>query len=238
RKPELPRIDCQDARCKGDVEASVTLSTAKNPATHQQSDDSKIFLCVTSLRLSYSAQIPRNVCTHLIYRDVQFSLESDTFTPINGATLSAVEDLSKTTNVLVAVAMPSLAKLTQSPLLVSRFAESAVRWLLPRKFLGIAFLSQRFSSQELETLSSTLQVCQEEHWMPTLPPSGDAEAAIVGENKDIESHEDASKAAAKIRRALKRNSAACVAAFDVDLDDYEGVCAAPFFRLRMLRNAQ
>lgn len=41
-----------------------------------------------------------------------------------------------------------------------------------------------------------------------------------------------------MKRALQGNPFACIAAFDVDQDDYEGVCSAPFMRLQALRTAQ
>lgn len=46
--------------------------------------DTKAFVCVTSTRTSHADQIPKDICTHFIYTDVQFSLRSDSFTPVNG----------------------------------------------------------------------------------------------------------------------------------------------------------
>ncbi|KAL3212803.1 hypothetical protein MRX96_007851 [Rhipicephalus microplus] len=76
-------------------------------------------------------------------------------------------------------------------------------------------------------------------WPAVVPSSNQASLAYMGSNgEQLESHETADLLAVKVSRASSHLPGVCVAAFDVDRDDYEGVCGGPFERLRAIRQAQ
>ncbi|XP_075552981.1 uncharacterized protein LOC142585835 isoform X1 [Dermacentor variabilis] len=84
-----------------------------------------------------------------------------------------------------------------------------------------------------------MQICEQPPWPAVVGSTGQASLAYMGsQGEQIESHETADLLAVKVSRAVSHLPGACVAAFDVDRDDYEGVCGEPFARLRAVRQAQ
>ncbi|KAL1435834.1 hypothetical protein MTO96_010609 [Rhipicephalus appendiculatus] len=80
-------------------------------------------------------------------------------------------------------------------------------------------------------------VCDGKRWEKILPSNPHGGASINRKNVELASYEDATIAAKKVSTAIQKTASACVAVFDVDMDDYEGVCGAPFARLRSLHRA-
>ncbi|KAL3212824.1 hypothetical protein MRX96_007865 [Rhipicephalus microplus] len=68
-------------------------------------------------------------------------------------------------------------------------------------------------------------------FLPLNPHGG---ASVNKKNEELASYEDATIGAKKVSAAIQKTASACVAVFDVDMDDYEGVCGTPFARLRSL----
>ncbi|XP_077486396.1 uncharacterized protein LOC144097609 [Amblyomma americanum] len=332
----------------------------------QVDSNARTFLCVSSLRTSYAAQIPVNVCTYLVYTDVYFNQRADSFSPVNEATLSAFENASLSgARVLAAVGSPSLPELAQSASLVRRVGEAAVRWLVARAFRGLAFVNYRTTTDKLEELAGVVEelqstlsasrleialsvsltdwkspralvatrlysiaqhvnllvlqthyfleepkcktgfptvfsatpdepqtvpitnalgwinalkedfrvrasvcfsvslgvyvfagasaipsecksvhqraydmVCDGKQWEKILPSNPHGGAAISRSNDELLSYEEAAVGAKKVNTAVQKTPSACVAVFDVDMDDYEGVCGAPFARLQSLLQAE
>ncbi|KAK8765934.1 hypothetical protein V5799_007282 [Amblyomma americanum] len=86
---------------------------------------------------------------------------------------------------------------------------------------------------------SYMQVCKGAEWRPTPVANLDALSVVRLGRGRVETHEDDPLLSSKVSHALANYPRACVAAYDVDLDDYEGQCSAePFARLRALRQAE
>ncbi|XP_037579332.2 uncharacterized protein LOC119462052 [Dermacentor silvarum] len=347
---------------------SATSAAAQRGFASQAQLDSnaRTFLCVASLRTSYAAQIPSNLCTYLVYTDVYFNPRADSFSPVNEATLSAFENASSSTGVriLAAVGSPSLPELAQSASLVRRVGEAATRWLVARGFRGLAFVNYHTTTDKLEELAGALEelqsmlssskleialslslrdwlspsalistrlysiaqhvnllvlqthyyteeskcktgfptvysasreepvtvpitsalgwintlkedfkvrasvcfslslgvlvfagastipsecrgvrqrgydtVCDDKRWERVLPFNPHGGASISRKNDELATYEEATIGAKKVNTAIQKTASACVAVFDVDMDDYEGVCGAPFARLHSLHRA-
>lgn len=77
-------------------------------------------------------------------------------------------------------------------------------------------------------------VCDGKRWEKILPVSPHGGASFNRENEELASYEDATIGAKKVNTAIQKTASACLAVFDVDMDDYEGVCGAPFARLHSL----
>ncbi|XP_075552978.1 uncharacterized protein LOC142585834 isoform X1 [Dermacentor variabilis] len=86
---------------------------------------------------------------------------------------------------------------------------------------------------------SYMQVCKGGEWRPSTVANLDALSVLRLGHGRVESHEDDPLLSSKVSHALANYPRACVVAYDVDLDDYEGQCdAEPFARLRNLRRAE
>ncbi|XP_077541084.1 uncharacterized protein LOC144153308 [Haemaphysalis longicornis] len=84
---------------------------------------------------------------------------------------------------------------------------------------------------------SYMQICDQPPW-PAVAGGNQSSLAYMGSDGDrVESHETANMLAVKVSRAVSQLPQACVAVFDVDRDDYEGVCGDPFSRLSAIRKA-
>ncbi|KAL3212798.1 hypothetical protein MRX96_007847 [Rhipicephalus microplus] len=83
-------------------------------------------------------------------------------------------------------------------------------------------------------------VCKGAEWRPASTVANlDALSVLRLGHGRVESHEDDPLLASKVSHALANYPRACVVAYDVDLDDYEGQCdKEPFSRLRNLRHAE
>ncbi|XP_077541090.1 uncharacterized protein LOC144153313 [Haemaphysalis longicornis] len=80
-------------------------------------------------------------------------------------------------------------------------------------------------------------VCDDKRWDRILLFNPHGAVAVNNKTNQLASYEDAAIGARKISSALEKMSSACVAVFDVDMDDYEGVCGPPFARLKSLHDA-
>ncbi|XP_049272599.1 uncharacterized protein LOC119397653 [Rhipicephalus sanguineus] len=89
-------------------------------------------------------------------------------------------------------------------------------------------------------LVSYMQVCKGAEWRPASTVAKlDALSVLRLGHGRVESHEDDPLLSSKVSHALANYPRACVVAYDVDLDDYEGQCdTEPFSRLRNLRHAE
>ncbi|KAL1435822.1 hypothetical protein MTO96_010600 [Rhipicephalus appendiculatus] len=89
-------------------------------------------------------------------------------------------------------------------------------------------------------LVSYMQVCKGAEWRPASTVANlDALSVLRLGHGRVESHEDDPLLSSKVSHALANYPRACVVAYDVDLDDYEGQCDnEPFSRLRNLRHAE
>ncbi|XP_077541077.1 uncharacterized protein LOC144153300 [Haemaphysalis longicornis] len=87
-------------------------------------------------------------------------------------------------------------------------------------------------------VASYMQVCKGAEWRPDLPNLDALSLMRLGRGR-AESHEGEPLLTTKINHALANFPRACVVAYDVDLDDYEGQCSGqPFARLEALRRAE
>ncbi|XP_077557283.1 uncharacterized protein LOC144172455, partial [Haemaphysalis longicornis] len=87
-------------------------------------------------------------------------------------------------------------------------------------------------------VTSYMQVCKGAEWRPDLPNLDALSLMRLGRGR-AESHEGDPLLTTKINHALANFPRACVVAYDVDLDDYEGQCSGqPFARLEALRRAE
>ncbi|XP_064473659.1 uncharacterized protein LOC135388198 isoform X2 [Ornithodoros turicata] len=87
-------------------------------------------------------------------------------------------------------------------------------------------------------LTSYMKVCKDIQWTTGVTADVDAFAEKRLGNGQVESHEASAFLAAKVSRALSVFPLSCVAAYQVDMDDYEGECGKPFGRLELMRQAQ
>ncbi|XP_077487335.1 uncharacterized protein LOC144098509 [Amblyomma americanum] len=106
---------------------------------------------------------------------------------------------------------------------------------------ALLFSSRKGSSTECDDVNpvSYMQICDQPAWPAVTTGEGQSSLAYMGsQGEHTESHETADLLAVKVSRAISRLPHACVAVFDVDRDDYEGVCGEPFGRLSAVRQAQ
>ncbi|XP_064473657.1 uncharacterized protein LOC135388196 isoform X2 [Ornithodoros turicata] len=87
-------------------------------------------------------------------------------------------------------------------------------------------------------LVSYMKVCKDSQWTLGTTAHVDVLAEERLGNGQVESHEGVALLAAKVSRAISMFPLSCVAAYQVDLDDYEGECGKPFERLQLVRQAQ
>ncbi|KAH7957345.1 hypothetical protein HPB52_017977 [Rhipicephalus sanguineus] len=96
------------------------------------------------------------------------------------------------------------------------------------------------SGSDLVSYMQAPQVCKGAEWRPASTVANlDALSVLRLGHGRVESHEDDPLLSSKVSHALANYPRACVVAYDVDLDDYEGQCdTEPFSRLRNLRHAE
>ncbi|XP_064473686.1 uncharacterized protein LOC135388214 [Ornithodoros turicata] len=85
---------------------------------------------------------------------------------------------------------------------------------------------------------SYMKICKDSQWTAGVTTDVDVLAEKRLGNGQVESHEAPALLAAKVSRAISMFPLSCVAAYQVDMDDYEGECGKPFGRLKLVRQAQ
>ncbi|XP_064473877.1 uncharacterized protein LOC135388325 [Ornithodoros turicata] len=85
---------------------------------------------------------------------------------------------------------------------------------------------------------NVMKVCDSDTWRSVRLNSTDILVEMRLRGSDLALHEGGGGLPVKISRALSKYPLACVAVFDVDQDDYEGVCGEPYASLASIRKSQ